>query len=310
LENNSNKLKIIFCGMPDMATVCLSALHKKFDIAAVIPPPLSNPTSANFINFANQLGYEVLIYQNDPNSPEVIEKIKEKQADIGVICSFNTKFSKEFLATTKLGYINCHPSLLPNYRGANPYFHVINNDEKTSGVTLHFADENFDTGAIIAQRGFALNEKETIGTIFNKCNFIIAEMLIQVLSDLQEGKEITTKEQINGDYPKAIKIPSDIKLDLRKKPKELERLVRACNPFYNSYMLFRGAPLRIYNLDFTEKDHMFEYGLITKIEKDAIEIAVNGGYIYPKTLQSGSWGIFDSSNFINVFNPKVGEKFE
>lgn len=293
-----------------MATVCLSALYKNFEIAAVIPPAKSNPTSAPFVNYAKALELEVFEYEDTPDTPDIIEKLKAKEATIGVICSFDKLLNKDFLNTTKLGYINCHPSLLPNYRGANPYFHIINNGEKTSGVTLHLADENFDTGEIIMQRGMALEEKETIGTLFNRCNFMIADMLSTVLGDLRAGKEIVTKPQLSGDFIKAPKMSTDININLNMQPVEIERLIRASNPFYNTFLMFRGTMLRIFSADYKNELHGIECGVITKIGENYMEVAVSGGYIYPKTVQSGSWGIFDISDFISIFKPNVGEKLK
>lgn len=293
-----------------MATVCLNALHQEgFMVEAVIPPPNSNPTCESFSQFARGLNLEVLNYEKNPNTPEMIEKIAAKKADIGIICSFDTLLKKEFLNTTRLGFINCHPSLLPKYRGANPYFHIINNGEKTTGITLHFADEHFDTGSIIAQKGFMLEEKETIGTLFNRSNFMCAQMLTKVLNDLENTGKIDSKPQLEGDYIKAPKIQNQIRIGTSCSCREIDRIIRASNPFYSTFLFFRGAPVKIFSIDFKEKNHPLECGTITKVNKNTIEIAVSDGFIYPKVLQSGSWGIFDTEHFIAIFKPQTGETF-
>ncbi len=293
-----------------MATLCLNSIvNDGFEVSAVIPPPSFNPTAQNFIKFAKNLNLEVFEYDKSPNNNETVEKIAQKNADIGVICSFNYKLSKDFLNTTKMGYINCHPSLLPMYRGANPYFHIINNGEKTTGVTLHFADENFDTGEIIAQKGFLVSEKETIGTLFNRTNFMISDMLLNVLNIYNDTGKVNSKPQPDGQYIKAPKIQNDIKIDLNQGVIATERLVRAANPFYNAFLNFRGAPVRILYTDYKIQNHNVEQGIITKIQGDFIEISAKDGFIYPKCLQCGSWGIFDAENFIKVFRPNVGENF-
>ena len=293
-----------------MATVCLNNLvQKDFEISAVIPPPNSNPTSGGFIKFAKSLALEVFEYGKNPNTKEMIEKIAAKNADIGVICSFNHKLSKDFLNTTKMGYINCHPSLLPMYRGANPYFHIINNGEKTTGVTLHFADENFDTGEIIAQKGFLVGEKETIGTLFNRSNFMIADMLVNVLNMFQDTGKINSKPQPEGEYKKAPKVQNEIKINLESGVVATERLIRAANPFYNAYLNFRNSPARILCTDYKIQKHDLETGIITKVTQEMIEISAKDGFIYPKCIQCGSWGIFNAPDFIKVFRPNMGEFF-
>lgn len=296
--------------MADMATLCLDSIVKNsFEVAAVIPPPNFNPTAKNFISFAKSSNLEVFDYDKSPNTQDMIEKIAAKNADIGIICSFNYKLSKDFLNTTKMGYINCHPSLLPMYRGANPYFHIINNGEKTSGVTLHFADENFDTGEIITQKGFLVSEKETIGTLFNRTNFMISDMLLNVLNIYNDTGKINSKPQPEGEYVRAPKIQNDIKIDLNNGVVAAERLIRAANPFYNAFLNFRGAPVRILYSDYKLQNHNIEQGIATKAQRDCLEISAKDGFIYPKCLQCGSWGIFDIENFIKVFRVSTGETF-
>ncbi|GBF23371.1 methionyl-tRNA formyltransferase, partial [Candidatus Gastranaerophilus sp. (ex Termes propinquus)] len=118
------KKKIVLVGMPDMASVCLNRLVAEgFQIVALVPPSRSNPSNALISNFAKSLGVEVFNFEKSPNDPDFIGLISALEADIGLICSYDKLLSKDFLATTKMGYINCHPSLLPHYRGANPYHH-------------------------------------------------------------------------------------------------------------------------------------------------------------------------------------------
>ena len=114
-----------------------------------------------------------------------INKIKILNADLAVVCSYNKKFSPQLLSAVKGGFVNVHPSLLPKYRGANPYSHVILNNEQETGVTLHFMDENFDTGNIIWQKKVPVAPNDTMGTIFNKLNFISAEMLSDFLKQAE-----------------------------------------------------------------------------------------------------------------------------
>ena len=185
------KIKVIFVGMPDMAIVCLNdILDNNFDIVGVVPPKKTHETYNFFKEFVLSKNLNFIEFENSPNEKGCIEKIKELNADVGVVCSYNYKLSAEFLKTTKMGYINSHPSKLPDYRGATPYFHIIKNNEQTSAITLHFMDENFDTGDIIYQKEFKLFPFETMGTLFNRTNFMISKGLIEVLNAIQDGKKI------------------------------------------------------------------------------------------------------------------------
>lgn len=309
MQNNINKNpSVLFIGMPDMATVCLNKLiSMNFNIKGLIPPDKNNTGRFGLIETAKNRNIQIFEYENTPNEPCFIEKIKKEHFDIGVICSFNHKLSKDFLNSTQKGFMNCHPSLLPNYRGANPYFHIINNGETKSGITLHFADENFDTGEIIAQESFMLTEKETMGMLFSRTNFMVAELLAQTLIKYKFSGEIPSYPQQNGDFIKAPHINNDFRINWGDNILKIERLIRASNPFYNVLTDFRGGLIRLVAGDYKKENHNKPFGQIVKIKKDLIQIAAQGGYYFPNVIQAGAWGIYSAGEFIEKFNPHIGE---
>ena len=300
--------KILFMGQPDMAVVCLNKLiNSKLNIGAVILPDKTNISRENIRTIAINNNIENLEYEKTPNEPELIEKIKPLECDIGVICSLNHKLSKEFLNSTHKGFINCHPSILPKYRGGNPYFHIIKDGEKMSGITLHFADENFDTGKIIAQEIFPLSKKETMGMLFSRTNFMVADLLAKTLLKYKETGEIQSVPQKEGEFKKAPNVQGEFYINWADNINNIERLIRASNPFYNALTNFRGGYIRIVAGDFKEEKHNKPFGMIVKVKKDIMQIAAEDGYYFPNVIQAGSWGIYSISEFIEKFGPNEGE---
>ncbi len=291
-----------------MAVVCLNKLiSSKLHIEAVLLPDKTNGSRENIRAIAECNNIKVLEYDKSPNEPGLIEKIKELNCDIGVVCSFNHKLSKDFLNTTKDGFINCHPSILPKYRGGNPYFHIIKNGDTMSGITLHFADENFDTGRIITQEVLPLMKKETMGMLFSRTNFMIAELLSKTLLKYKEAGEIPSVAQKEGEFEKAPNVPGEIYINWADNINNIERTIRAANPFYNALTNFRGGFIRIVAGDFKEERHNKTPGTIVKAKKDILQIAAGGGYYFPNVIQAGSWGIYSISEFIEKFNPNENE---
>ena len=259
------KLKIIFVGIPDMALVCLANLvQKKFNIVGVVPPERTHNAYEYFEEYVKQYNLNFIPVDKTPNDKKVIKKIKALKADIGVVCSYNQRLSKEFLSSTKMGYINCHPSLLPYYRGAAPYFHIVNNGEKFSGVTLHFMDETFDTGDIIYQERFDVTPFETMGSIFNRTTYMLSDGLIEVLGKIEKGKEVKRIPQPKDKkFIEAPKVDGNFRLRWNTYSVfELERLIRACNPFYNAFSFFRGVNLKVIKAKAIEKKHKLNFGQI------------------------------------------------
>lgn len=82
--------------------------------------------------------------------------LKMLQADIVIVYSMSQLLSPEIFTIARIGVLNLHPSLLPAYRGPNPWFWMYYNMEKQGGVTLHFVDAGEDTGDIIDQRSYEI----------------------------------------------------------------------------------------------------------------------------------------------------------
>ena len=312
MEKLNEKLKIIFVGIPDMGLVCLMNLFKQgFDILGVVPPKKSHDTYNFFKNYVQDLNLNLIEFENSPNEENCINKLKALNADIGVICSYNTKLSSDFIKTTKMGYINCHPSLLPDYRGGAPYFHIINNGEKVSGITLHFIDEEFDTGDIVYQEKFDVAPFETMGSIFNRTNYMISDALTQVLKKLQETGEIKRYHQPKeGKFKTAPLVDGNFRLRWNTYSNvEIERLVRACNPFYNVFTSFRGANAKIIKAEAVDYKHDFKFGKIIKANENTLLVATKGGAVNITLISIGSWGYFDNKDFYCMFTPGEDEEF-
>ena len=307
-----NKLKVIFVGMPDMAIVCLShLLEANFNIVGVVPPKKNHETYNYFKQFVLSHNLNLITFENSCNEEGCIDKIKKLNADIGVVCSYNYLLKKNFLESTKLGYINCHPSKLPNYRGPAPYFHIINNGEKTSAVTLHFMDETFDTGDIIYQKDFEIMPFDTMGTLFNRTNFMLSEALIETLNKIQNKENLKRFPQDKeGYYIDAPKIDGNFKIRFNNSAEKIESLIKACNPFYNAFCYFRGVNLKIIKARAIKKEHNLKLGQIALADKDNFIVATQNGYLAIEILQIGSWGIFNTFDFYCAFSPKTGEFLE
>ena len=307
-----NELKIVFVGMPDMALVCLSnLLEKKFNIVAVVPPNKNHNTYKTLAEYSKNKGLNVIDFEKSPNEKECIEKIKKLNADIGVVCSYNFKLNNEFLSTTSLGYINCHPSLLPYYRGAMPYFHIIKNNEKMSAITLHFMDENFDTGDIIYQEKFELLPWETMGTLFNRTNYMFSDALIKILSDYQNGIDFKRIPQPKEKgYITAPKTDGNFKIRWNKTVDETACLIRACNPFFNAFTNFRKTPAKILKAMPIKAEHNIPLGRIAKADEKHLYIAAKDGFLSVEIIQLSSWGIFNVNEFYYTFSPREDEFFD
>ena len=170
-------------------------------------------------------------------------------------------------------------------------------------------DETFDTGDIIYQEKFDLIPCETMGSIFNRTTYMLSDALIEILGQIQDGKEIQKiKQPKEKDFIEAPKVDGNFRARWNTYSSvELERLIRASNPFYNVFTTFRGVNLKIIKADAIELKHNYKPGQIVKADENEFLVAAKKGLLSLKIFQIGSWGTYDTKDFYNTFTPTCDE---
>ena len=127
-----------------------------------------NNNKAFVIDRANKYGIEKFIFQNqDLKNKKVLQDLQKVKPDLIVLAGFLRKIPFDILNEFKHKIINIHPSLLPKYGGKgmygdNVHKKVIENNEKESGFTIHYVDQNYDEGDIILQKKIQIKKKDAV----------------------------------------------------------------------------------------------------------------------------------------------------
>lgn len=308
-------MKIIFFGIPDLGAICLNSLMcANKNVVAVVPPKSSHPAFETMKHIADNYNLPIITFDNSPNEPEFIEKIKSFNADIAVVAAFDHLLSKELIQTMPLGVINCHPSLLPYYRGGNPYFHVIANGETKTGVTIHYMDEKFDTGDIITQYEMPISPNDTLGTLFTTLNNKTVEFLLKTIDLIQSGQPINRiKQDQTKTYPTAPAIKpnsKELSLNWTQGSAEIERFVRACNPFFGATTIYKDCLLKIWSCEYSNEKSFNHYpcGTIVNLSNDNFAVSTSNGLIYPTVIQADMYFTCGAKEFMKRSNLQKGEK--
>ena len=298
--------------MPDMGAVCLTRLMQEgVNIIGVVPPPKEAPTYQQFIELANYFKLNIIAYNNSLKDVDFLEKIKKLNADIAIVCSYSKLLPKELLNIMPNRFVNVHPSILPDYRGANPYSNVIINGEEKTGITLHIMDEHFDTGDLIVSREVPLAPDETMGTLFNKLNYFSADLVVAFLQHFEQMNELKGKKQPVGEFKKADEITpqkGNNIINWNKSAKEIERFVRELNPFISALTFYKGLPIKIHDVKVLDKKINAPAGVILNVEK-GLFVNTADGIIEIKIAQPGTFFIGNGKTLIKYFELKKGEKF-
>ena len=207
------------------------------------------------------------------NTLEFKKALLKLNPDVILIGSWAEKFSKEIYSIPKIATINAHPSLLPKYRGPNPYFWSIRNQELSSGVSFHLVDDDFDTGAILAQEEIKIFPSDTGQSLKDRTVLTARGVVCELLKDLSEDIIIPlTQIEERASY---YSYPCDLELDFSKTAEENHALVRAIHPWGKAYLFHNNVCLSVLHNGMEILDNDTKYttaGTITNIEGDMISV--------------------------------------
>lgn len=124
-----------------------------------------------------------------------INLIKKLKPDLLISVYFGLIIKKEILDIPKQGCINIHRAPLPKYRGPSSAFWQLSNNEKETAATIHFVDTGVDSGAIISQEKFEINQDDTLHSLCYRSALISRDLLVMALNDIEKGNLQSIKQE-------------------------------------------------------------------------------------------------------------------
>lgn len=238
-------LRIVIIGYGEMFTNLIAgALDANCNIVGVFRSEMIryNPIARTLKDIFNpSLDYNYIksynlkeIHAKGVNSKEFKKALLRLNPDIMLVGSWSERISKEIYDIPKIATINAHPSLLPKYRGPNPYYWTIKNGEQTSGVSFHLVDGDYDTGAILAQEEIKIYPSDTGKTLKERTVLTARGVVCELLKDLSEDIIIPlTQVDEKSTY---FSHPCDFELDFGTKTAEENlAVIRAIYPWGEAY---------------------------------------------------------------------------
>lgn len=245
-------IKIVFMGSPEFALPTLRALAQQHQVVGVITQPDRASGRGRELKAppVKTLALELNIPVLQPEKlrePEAMARLREWNPDLIVVAAFGQILKKDVLDLPKYGCINVHASLLPRWRGAAPINAAILAGDEEIGVTIMQMDVGLDTGPMLAKRSIRLTADLTTGSALQALSKLGAELLIETLPDYFAGKIIPQPQpEVGMTYAPMLK-KEDGKLDFTHDVNELERRVRALNPWPGTFMDFDGTILKVHH---------------------------------------------------------------
>lgn len=245
-------MKIVFMGTPDFSVPCLKVLAENgYDIPAVftqpdkpkgrgykmIPPPVKKCAEEYNIPV-----FQPLSLRKGEDAEKSLKTLEEIAPDLIIVVAYGQILPKEILELPRLGCINIHASLLPEYRGAAPIQRSILDGKTKTGVTSMMMSEGLDTGDMLIKRETQIGEDETSAELTDRLSEIGAELLLETAKAAEEG---TLKPEKQDDslscYAKMITKDMSA-LDFSKPAQDVHNTIRGVTGF----TMMGGKRLKVY----------------------------------------------------------------
>jgi len=246
----NKKIRIIFMGTPDFAVPGFESLinEPNFEIIGVFTQPDKPIGRQQILNLPPvkkvALENNIPVFQPEKIKEE-IETIKNLQPDLIIVIAYGKIIPQSILDIPTYGCVNVHASLLPKYRGAACLNAPILNGDTETGVTIMKMEAGLDTGPILRQTKLKLSGQENLEMVHDKLAELGADSLVETLKDFMAGKIIPQiQDETQASYIKTLK-KEDGKIDWSKSATEIERLVRAYNPWPGTYTKSDGKIIKI-----------------------------------------------------------------
>jgi methionyl-tRNA formyltransferase len=296
-------MNVVFMGSPEFALPSLDALsaNHELDLVGVFTQPdrpagrgrklRSSPVKLR----GNELG--VSIYQPDSlKSPEIISVLQTLNTELIVVAAYGKILPPKILDLPKFGSINVHASLLPRWRGAAPIQAAIRAGDSDTGVTIMKMDPGLDTGPILSQSRIAIHSSATGGNLSELLADLGAKLLLETIPGYISGElQPYEQDENQATYAPLLK-KSDGRLDFMRSAIELERQIRAFDPWPSSFFEWGNKRICIHKAVALNNDTL-EPGAVGKIE-GMPAIGANPGTLLLQIVQPAGRNEMPGEDFI------------
>jgi methionyl-tRNA formyltransferase len=216
---------------------------------------------------------------------EILPWMLDLEADVGLVFAYGCILPKTLLDGISLGFLNLHPSLLPELRGPSPIESAILQRKTQTGVSLMKLVPAMDTGPVYATLAIDIAPEETTPTLREKVSHAAVEVLKKYLeAALAGGLLPMEQDHTKATYTKLIR-KSDGLLDFNKPARDLEAQIRAYTPWPGSFFIHNNKPTKVGRTEWREGNPSAELGTTLGIQNGALEVATRDGILRIFELQ-------------------------
>lgn len=301
----SDSLRIIFAGTPDFAARHLDALlSSQHQIVGVFTQPDRPAGRGNKLTpspvkvLAEQ--HNLPVFQPVSLRPEDNQKlVSDLNADVMVVVAYGLILPKAVLDMPRLGCINVHGSLLPRWRGAAPIQRALWAGDAETGVTIMQMDVGLDTGDMLHKVSCPITAQDTSATLYDKLADMGPQGLLVTLAALANGTA-TPEKQDEALVTYAEKLSKEeARLNWTLSAAQLERCVRAFNPWPVSFFMIDNQPVKVWQSQVIAAEDNQAPGTIISADKNGIAVATAEGLLLMTQLQPSGKKSMSAQDLLN-----------
>jgi len=310
-------MRLIFMGTPDFSLPSLKRLlDSDHQVLAVVTRP-DRPrgrglkeTSPPVKLLASSRGVPVLQPESLKDA-QFVRRLSEYRADLFVVVAFRI-LPQEVVTMPSRGTIDVHPSMLPRYRGAAPIQWAIINGETQTGVSVFFIGRAIDAGDIIRQRAVDIDPDETAGELSAKLSRVSAEVLMEVIDEMDRG-EVSVTSQAGAEPCPAPKITRQHgRIHWDRPAREVKNLIRGLNPSPGAFTDFAGKTMKIYRAELagSSPDGAAPGEITVADNRTGLVVNTADGQLSLAEIQLEGKKRMNSAEFLRGSRLQTGDRFE
>jgi methionyl-tRNA formyltransferase len=306
-------MRVVFAGTPEFAAVALQAILAAGHFVPLVLTQPDRPAGRGMAMQASavkRLALQHGLALHQPASLKAEEArlpILEARPDVMVVAAYGLILPQAVLDIPRLGCLNIHASLLPRWRGAAPIQRALLAGDAETGVTIMRMDAGLDTGPMLLRESLPIEASDTAGTLHDKLAVLGARLIVEALGRLGRG-ELAGEAQPAEGVTYAVKLDkAEAALDWRLPAAQLDRAVRAFNPFPGATAQIDGQLIKVWRAEPVAAGG--EAGRILAVGSEGIAVACGAGALRLTELQKAGGRRLKAADFLRGFALAPGQRF-
>ena len=304
-------MKLIFAGTPEFAAQALAAIVEAgHEVALVLTQP-DRPAGRGMAlqpspvkKLAQAHGIEVF-QPLTLKDAEAQAKVAGIGAEVMVVAAYGLILPQVVLDMPKCGCINIHGSLLPRWRGAAPIQRALLAGDLETGVCIMQMEAGLDTGPVLLRGAFPIEASDTTASLHDRLAALGARLVVEALGNLPLVAEVQPLEGVT--YAHKIE-KAEALIDWQRSAAELDRHIRAFNPFPGAQALFKGQPIKLWQA--VPVAGSGKIGQILAVDRKQIIVACGDGALAIQELQKAGGKRLPVQQFLAGNSLQVGDCFD